>query len=98
MVRSLLPATACALVLTALAVHAPLAGQSTATEGQTQPQTEQEKTEAAARWERLQAEAAAERQARQEAQERYEKGPACQPQRKATDARNRERQESQEYA
>ena len=74
MVRSLLPATACALVLTALAVHAPLAGQSTATEGQTQPQTEQKKTEAAARWERLQAEAAAERQARQEAQERYEKG------------------------
>src|SRR5688572_19946582 len=74
MVRSLLPATACALVLAALAVHAPLAGQATPTESETQPQTEQEKTEAAARWERLQAEAAADRQARQEAQERYEKG------------------------
>jgi len=74
MVRSLLPATACALVLTALAVHAPLAGQATPTESETPPQTEQEKTEAAARWERLQAEAAADRQARQEAQERYEKG------------------------
>jgi hypothetical protein len=76
MVRSLLPSHCLRARLTALAVHAPLAGQSTADGGPDPAQTEQEKTEAAARWERLQAEAAAERQARLEAQERYEKGVA----------------------